>query len=104
MHIRVYISNEENDFAVHEIVERIAFLGIQANLVLFLTRELHQDTVASSTNVTNWAGTLLMIQLLGAYIADAYLGRFWTFLVSAFIYLLVNYSNRILLSFILLFF
>ncbi|GMN49033.1 hypothetical protein TIFTF001_018213 [Ficus carica] len=73
---------------VYEIFERLAYQGILANLVLYLTRELHQGTVTASNNVTNWSGTVWMTPILGAYIADAYLGRFWTFVIASAIYLM----------------
>ncbi|PON66800.1 Proton-dependent oligopeptide transporter [Trema orientale] len=72
----------------YEMFERLAFVGIQANLVLYLTRELHQGTVTASNNVTNWIGTIWMIPLLGAYLADSYLGRYWTCVIASSIYLL----------------
>ncbi|XP_062080010.1 protein NRT1/ PTR FAMILY 5.2-like [Humulus lupulus] len=73
---------------VYEIFERLAYQGIAANLVIYLTRELHQGTVKASNNVTNWSGTVWMTPILGAYVADAYLGRFWTFLIGTSIYLM----------------
>ncbi|WOG94333.1 hypothetical protein DCAR_0313626 [Daucus carota subsp. sativus] len=71
----------------YEIFERMAYYGIATNLVLYLTRELHEGTVASSNNVTNWVGTVWMTPLIGAYIADAHLGRYWTFIIASGIYL-----------------
>nr|GEW19724.1 protein NRT1/ PTR FAMILY 5.2-like [Tanacetum cinerariifolium] len=44
-------------------------------------------TVTSSNNVTNWVGTIWMTPILGAYFADAVLGRYWTFIIAAAIYL-----------------
>ncbi|CDP03779.1 unnamed protein product [Coffea canephora] len=72
----------------YEIFERMAYYGIATNLVLYLTDKLHEGTVKSSNNVTNWIGTVWMAPLLGAYIADSYLGRYWTFIISSAIYLL----------------
>ncbi|KAK8674420.1 hypothetical protein V6N13_112711 [Hibiscus sabdariffa] len=71
----------------YEVFERMAYYGIATNLVLYLTRELHEGTVKSSNNVTNWVGTVWMTPILGAYIADAHLGRYWTFVFSSAIYL-----------------
>ncbi|XP_074351955.1 protein NRT1/ PTR FAMILY 5.2-like [Apium graveolens] len=65
----------------------MAFYGISTNLVLYLTKKLHEGTVKSSNNVTNWVGTVWLTPILGAYIADAHLGRYWTFIISAIIYL-----------------
>lgn len=75
--------------AVYEVFERMAYYGIQSNLVIYLTKKLHQGTVASSNNVTNWVGTIWLTPILGAYIADAHLGRYWTFICASIIYLLV---------------
>ncbi|KAL5561972.1 hypothetical protein UlMin_031719 [Ulmus minor] len=72
---------------VYEVFERMAYYGIATNLVLFLTNELHEGTVTSSNNVTNWVGTVWITPILGAYIADAYLGRYWTFVNASAIYL-----------------
>ncbi|KAI9182421.1 hypothetical protein LWI28_025219 [Acer negundo] len=71
----------------YEVFERMAYYGIASNLVLYLTKKLHEGTVKSSNNVTNWVGTVWMTPILGAYIADAYFGRFWTFLTASAIYL-----------------
>ncbi|XP_061994058.1 protein NRT1/ PTR FAMILY 5.2-like [Rosa rugosa] len=72
---------------VYEVFERMAYYGISSNLILYLTKKLHQGTVASANNVTNWVGTIWITPILGAYIADAHLGRYWTFLIACIIYL-----------------
>jgi len=79
-----------NWIAVYEIFERMAYYGISSNLILYLTKKLHQGTVTSSNNVTNWVGTIWITPILGAYLADAHLGRYWTFILSSIIYLLVT--------------
>ncbi|CAK8572077.1 unnamed protein product [Lathyrus sativus] len=72
---------------VYEIFERMAYYGISSNLILYLTKKLNQGTVTASNNVTNWVGTIWITPILGAYVADAHLGRFWTFLIASTIYL-----------------
>ncbi|XP_030463970.1 protein NRT1/ PTR FAMILY 5.2-like [Syzygium oleosum] len=72
---------------VYEVFERMAYYGISSNLVLYLTKKLHQGTVTSANNVTNWVGTVWITPILGAYVADAHLGRYWTFIVASAIYL-----------------
>ncbi|KAK6233446.1 hypothetical protein QUC31_005852 [Theobroma cacao] len=72
----------------YEAFERMAFYGIASNLVNYLTTQLHEDTVASVRNVNNWSGSVWITPILGAYIADTYLGRFWTFTVSSLIYVM----------------
>jgi len=76
--------------AGYEVFERMAYYGITTNLVVYLTNKLHEGTVKSSNNVTNWVGTVWLMPLLGAYIADSHLGRYWTFIISSIIYLVVR--------------
>lgn len=76
----------------YEVFERMAYYGIATNLVIYLTTMLHEGTVTSSNNVTNWVGTVWLTPLVGAYIADAHLGRYWTFIISSLIYFLVRTS------------
>ncbi|XP_071722864.1 protein NRT1/ PTR FAMILY 5.1-like [Rutidosis leptorrhynchoides] len=72
----------------YEAFERMAFYGIYSNLVNYITTQLHEDTVSSVRNVNNWSGSVWITPIIGAYIADTYLGRFWTFTVSSLIYVL----------------
>ncbi|KAL8092969.1 hypothetical protein AgCh_035011 [Apium graveolens] len=48
----------------YEAFERMAFYGISTNLVLYLTKKLHEGTVKSSNNVTNWVGTVWLTPIL----------------------------------------
>ncbi|KAJ4878127.1 Protein NRT1/ PTR FAMILY 5.2 [Raphanus sativus] len=73
---------------VYEAFERMAFYGISSNLVIYMTTKLHQGTVKSANNVTNWVGTVFLTPVLGAYVADAHLGRYLTFVISSTIYFL----------------
>jgi hypothetical protein len=86
--------------SVYELFERMAYYGIASNLVIYLTDKLHQGTVEASNNVTNWSGTVFLTPLLGANLADAYLGRYWTFVLGSAIYFMV--SRRSLFKFLLL--
>ncbi|XP_068643047.1 protein NRT1/ PTR FAMILY 5.1 [Aristolochia californica] len=72
----------------YEAFERMAFYGIASNLVVYLTTQLHEDTISSVRNVNNWSGAVWMTPILGAYIADSCLGRFWTFTISSLIYVM----------------
>ncbi|CAO2825771.1 unnamed protein product [Amaranthus hypochondriacus] len=72
----------------YEAFERMAFYGIASNLVVYLTTQLHEDTLSSVRNVNNWNGVVWMTPILGAYLADAYLGRYWTFTISSLIYVM----------------
>ncbi|PUZ66613.1 hypothetical protein GQ55_3G332800 [Panicum hallii var. hallii] len=71
----------------YESFERMAFYGVASNLVVYLTTQLREATVPSVRNVNNWTGAVWMTPIAGAYIADTFLGRFWTFTISSLIYL-----------------
>uniref|UniRef100_A0A1J3DMA1 Protein NRT1/ PTR FAMILY 5.2 n=1 Tax=Noccaea caerulescens TaxID=107243 RepID=A0A1J3DMA1_NOCCA len=71
---------------LYEVFERMAYYGISSNLVIYMTTKLHQGTVKSSNSVTNWVGTIWLTPILGAYVADAHLGRYITFVISCAIY------------------
>ncbi|CAK8543628.1 unnamed protein product [Lathyrus sativus] len=72
----------------YELFERMAYYGISTNLVVYLTNKLHQGTVESSNNISNWGGSVWLMPLAGAYVADAYLGRYLTFVIASCIYLM----------------
>ena len=98
-------SNKINVNTGYEAFERMAFYGIASNLVNYLTMQLHEDTVSSVRNVNNWSGSVWMTPILGAYIADSYVGRFWTFTFSSLIYVMVTtnytyYSHELVMSII----
>ncbi|GLJ39274.1 hypothetical protein SUGI_0801510 [Cryptomeria japonica] len=71
-----------------EIAERFAYAGILSNLVTYLTSVLHKSTATAASNVNIWSGVASMFPFLGAFVADSYLGRYWTILVSSLVYLL----------------
>ncbi|XP_072970675.1 protein NRT1/ PTR FAMILY 5.2-like isoform X1 [Typha angustifolia] len=73
---------------VYEVFDRMAYFAVSTNLLIYLTRKLHQGTVEAANNVTNWAGVGFLMPVFGGYIADAYLGRYWTFVISSLFFLL----------------
>eukprot|EP00262_Sarcandra_glabra_P012221 TRINITY_DN3106_c0_g2_i2.p1 TRINITY_DN3106_c0_g2~~TRINITY_DN3106_c0_g2_i2.p1 ORF type:complete len:585 (+),score=93.23 TRINITY_DN3106_c0_g2_i2:326-2080(+) len=69
-----------------ECCERLAYYGIGMNLVTYLTNKLHEGNVSAARNVTTWQGTCYVTPLIGAILADAYWGRYWTIAVFSTIY------------------
>ncbi|XP_057533327.1 protein NRT1/ PTR FAMILY 5.10-like isoform X2 [Amaranthus tricolor] len=68
--------------------ERLAYYGISGNLINFLTGKLGQSTAMAASKVNAWSGVASLNPVLGAVIADSFLGRFYTILVSSIIYIL----------------
>ncbi|KAJ7954460.1 protein NRT1/ PTR FAMILY 8.3-like [Quillaja saponaria] len=69
-----------------ECCEKLAYYGIAANLVSYLTHKLHEGNISAARNVTIWQGTCYLTPLIGAFLADAYWGRYWTIAVFSAIY------------------
>ncbi|XVE74588.1 hypothetical protein DITRI_Ditri12bG0029400 [Diplodiscus trichospermus] len=72
----------------NECCERLAYYGIATNLVSYLTKKLHEGNVSAARNVTTWQGTCYLTPLIGAVLADAYWGRYWTIATFSTIYFL----------------
>ncbi|KAK9095940.1 hypothetical protein Sjap_021437 [Stephania japonica] len=72
-----------------EIAERFVFYGIICNLITYLTGHLGQSTATAAKNVNAWSGVATLTPLLGAFIADSYLGRYQIILYSSLLYVLV---------------
>ncbi|KMZ75763.1 putative peptide transporter, Protein NRT1/ PTR FAMILY 8.4 [Zostera marina] len=71
---------------VNECCERLAFEGMVSNIVNYLTDRLNKDNATAAITVNNWSGTCYLTPLIGAFIADAYLGRFSTIVGAMLIY------------------
>ncbi|KAL7613678.1 hypothetical protein Lser_V15G08762 [Lactuca serriola] len=71
-----------------EFTERLSYFAIATNLITYLTKVIHEDLTTAAKNVNNWAGVTTITPLLGAFLADAYAGRFLMILLSSIVYLM----------------
>lgn len=71
-----------------EFSERLSYFGIATSLIIYLTKVIHEDLKTAAKSVNYWSGITTVMPLLGGFLADAYLGRFSTVLVSSIIYIL----------------
>jgi len=83
--------------AGNECCERLAYYGMSTNLVNYLQERFNQGNVTAANNVTTWSGTCYITPLIGAFLADSYLGRYWTIASFSVIYAVVSSENFIFL-------
>ncbi|KAI3423507.1 uncharacterized protein J3R85_011014, partial [Psidium guajava] len=70
----------------NEVCDKLAVVGFNANMINYLTSKVHMPMTTAANTLTNFGGTASLTPLLGAYIADAYAGRFWTITVASIVY------------------
>ncbi|KAF6984702.1 hypothetical protein CFC21_002666 [Triticum aestivum] len=71
---------------VNEVCDRFATAGFGANLITYLTQQLHLPLVEASNTLTNFGGTSSLTPILGALAADSFAGRFWTIVAGSVFY------------------
>ncbi|GJM88578.1 hypothetical protein PR202_ga04655 [Eleusine coracana subsp. coracana] len=69
-----------------EIFDRFATGGFNANMITYLTQQLHLPLVEASNTLTNFSGTSSLTPILGALAADSLAGRFWTIIAGSVFY------------------
>ncbi|OEL36381.1 Protein NRT1/ PTR FAMILY 3.1 [Dichanthelium oligosanthes] len=72
---------QANDFC-----DRFATIGFNANLITYLTQQLHLPLVEASNTLTNFHGFSNLTPVIGGLIADSFAGRFWTIAAGSVIY------------------
>ncbi|XP_031277450.1 protein NRT1/ PTR FAMILY 1.2-like [Pistacia vera] len=60
----------------NEAFERVASLGLLANMILYLSREYNMETTEASNILFIWSAVTNFTPILGAFIADSYTGRY----------------------------
>ncbi|KAF5751397.1 protein NRT1/ PTR FAMILY 8.1-like [Tripterygium wilfordii] len=70
----------------NECCERLAYYGMSSNLVTYFKYRLNQHSATATRSNLNWSGTCYITPLIGAFLADAYLGRYWTIACFSIVY------------------
>lgn len=71
----------------NEMAERMAYFGLSVNMVAFMFYVMHRPFEVSANAVNNFLGISQASSVLGGFLADAYLGRYWTIAIFTNIYL-----------------
>ncbi|KAL6969186.1 hypothetical protein U1Q18_028909 [Sarracenia purpurea var. burkii] len=70
-----------------EITERMAYFGLSVNMVAFMFYVMHRPFSSSANAVNIFLGISQASSVIGGFLADAYLGRYWTIAIFTTIYL-----------------
>ncbi|XP_062233118.1 protein NRT1/ PTR FAMILY 3.1-like [Phragmites australis] len=70
----------------NEVAEKLAVVGFSTNMLTYLTQQLHMPLAKAATTLTNFGGTSAATPLIGAFIADVCVGRFWTIAAASIVY------------------
>ncbi|XP_047043686.1 protein NRT1/ PTR FAMILY 3.1-like [Lolium rigidum] len=70
----------------NEVCDRFATAGFNANMITYLTQQLHLPLVEASNLLTNFMGTAAFTPVFGAIVADSYAGRYWTIACGGVLY------------------
>ncbi|VAH55011.1 unnamed protein product [Triticum turgidum subsp. durum] len=64
------------------------YFGVSANLITYLTGPLGHSNAAAAAAVNAWSGTACLMPLLGAFVADSWLGRYRSIILACTLYVL----------------
>ena len=66
-------------------------MSLIGNLSVYLTTKYNLGGVFLVNIINIWSGSCNFLSIPGAFVSDAYLGRFWTLLLGSIASFLVNY-------------
>ncbi|BFI29935.1 protein MpNPF7 [Marchantia polymorpha subsp. ruderalis] len=72
---------------VLNLTDTVVLTSIGLNLVTFMTIELHQSVAKASNYANHFLGAANLFSVFWGFVADAYLGKYWTIASSLLIYL-----------------
>ncbi|CAA7396378.1 unnamed protein product [Spirodela intermedia] len=72
----------------NEVAERLAYFGLSVNMVAFMFYVMHRPFTSAANAVNTFLGISQASSVIGGFLADAYLGRYWTIGIFSTIYLI----------------
>ncbi|CAL0323218.1 unnamed protein product [Lupinus luteus] len=68
---------------VNECLEKVASYGIMPNMILYLKNDYNMAIVNASNLLYTWSAMSNILSIFGAFLSDAYLGRFLVILIGS---------------------
>ncbi|XP_047318618.1 protein NRT1/ PTR FAMILY 2.13 [Impatiens glandulifera] len=68
----------------NETFERMGTFGLLSNFMIFLLTQFHLEQASAANLLNIWSGITNFAPLIGAFISDAYIGRFRTIAIGSF--------------------
>ncbi|CAN1837979.1 Protein NRT1/ PTR FAMILY 1.1 [Linum perenne] len=88
-----------------EALHSLANTGLNANMVIYLTKELLMEAVTASSIISLWSAASSFLSVGGAVLSDSLLGRFTVIIIGSFFTLLVrNVTTLLQFFFVVVFF
>ncbi|KAJ4839895.1 hypothetical protein Tsubulata_003203, partial [Turnera subulata] len=72
----------------NETFEKVAGYGLMANMILYLRNEYNISNAAGANILFLWSAISNFLPIIGAFISDSFLGRFWVIALGSVITLL----------------
>ncbi|PIN00491.1 hypothetical protein CDL12_27006 [Handroanthus impetiginosus] len=73
----------------NEALEKMATYGLMPNMTLYLMKDYHMEMTTASNVLFIWSSVTNFMPLVGAIVADSFLGRFYTIGFGSIICLMV---------------
>ncbi|KAL4333127.1 hypothetical protein GQ457_07G016890 [Hibiscus cannabinus] len=67
----------------NETFGKLASYGLIANFMVYMQREYHMHQVQAATILNGWNGASNLTPVIGAYVSDAFIGKFWTIAIGS---------------------
>nr|XP_043612028.1 protein NRT1/ PTR FAMILY 1.2-like [Erigeron canadensis] len=68
---------------VNEAFERMASYGLMPNMIFYLMEVYHMEVVTGTTILSIWSALSNGLSIIGAFVSDSYLGRFWVIAIGS---------------------
>lgn len=92
----VNFANLSVNIAANETFEKVAGVGLQVNMILYLIYEYHMSSATGTNVLFVWSAISHFMPIIGAFLSDSFLGRFRVISLGTVTSLLVSTHTLII--------